>query len=294
MKKFLVRLAIFAVILVTVDFIGGWVFSILRIKAIGGSTARDYYITNTMEADVLIMGSSRAIHHYDPRIIEDSLGLACYNCGRDGMGILYNYGLFKIITQRYTPKMIIYDLNTGFDLNAEGDNLKYLSDLKLYYDNKSVRDMFDAVDETEKFKMNSQLYRLCGKWLIILSDCVKPQYSDIKGYRPSEGVMNYETDDVIESTFLLDLLKLSYMQRLIDECKSRGIELVFVISPLYKGVDAPSHTIVKELAQENGLLFIDYYAKSEYSRNRDYFCDTYHMNATGTELYTKELVSIIK
>ena len=38
--------------------------------------------------DVLIMGSSRAHHHYVPEIISDSLGLSCYNTGKDGNGII--------------------------------------------------------------------------------------------------------------------------------------------------------------------------------------------------------------
>lgn len=67
----------------------------------------DNFISDEVDANILIFGSSRAAHHYVPSILSDSLDMSCYNCGMDGNGIIYGYGKLKTITARYYPKIVI-------------------------------------------------------------------------------------------------------------------------------------------------------------------------------------------
>lgn len=53
------------------------------------------YIANKATDDIIILGSSSATHHYVLQIIEDSLGLSCYNCGEEGNGVVLAYGRLK-------------------------------------------------------------------------------------------------------------------------------------------------------------------------------------------------------
>ena len=111
MKKFILHILVFFAIVTAVDYVAGKVFRYIQIKA-GGRTGAEWYACKEMKEDIIIMGSSRAIHHYVPRIIADSLGMSCFNAGQDGNGIILQYGRWKMISERYTPKLIIYDVNT--------------------------------------------------------------------------------------------------------------------------------------------------------------------------------------
>lgn len=155
MKRFFVKIIIFGVLVLAIDMAVGLIFPMLVSNAKGGDNKRNNYICNDTKEDILVFGSSRAIHHYNPEMISDSTGMTCYNCGQDGNGIILNHARLKIITERYAPKYIIYDVTPGFDLLAGDDNHKYLGMLRAYYDRNGIPGIFESVDQTEKYKMQS-------------------------------------------------------------------------------------------------------------------------------------------
>ena len=132
MKKHLIKILLFLLIIVAIDVLTGLVCSRLTAMARGGDTARNEYICNGTSEDILVMGSSRAIHHYNPAVIDTVTGMSCYNCGQDGNGVILNYGRLHMILQRYRPRVIIYDVMPEYDLLAGDDNRKYLGWLRPY------------------------------------------------------------------------------------------------------------------------------------------------------------------
>ena len=87
----LIYVAIFFAIVAVVDFSLGRTFHFLQARA-GGITGAEYYVCEKVTEDIIIMGSSRASHHYVPEIISEELGMSCFNAGRDGNGIILQYG----------------------------------------------------------------------------------------------------------------------------------------------------------------------------------------------------------
>ena len=158
MKKFLFKILLLSIIIFVTDKSIGCIFKFLQHHSKGGDTGTMEYIANNMNEDILIFGSSRAIHHYDPRIIADSLLESCYNCGRDGNGIIFSYGMYQLFKDRYTPKVIIYDIMDEYDL-LKNDNEKYLDWLRYYYNKSEIDSIFITVNSNEKYKMISQMRR---------------------------------------------------------------------------------------------------------------------------------------
>lgn len=296
MKKFLFKITIFLVIIIIIDIIAGLLFPFLVSNAKGGDNWRNNYICNDTREDVLIFGSSRAIHHYNPSIISDSLNMSCYNCGQDGNGIILNYARYNLILQRYTPKIIIYDIQSSFDLISGDDNHKYLKWLKAYYDKDGIPQIFESVDKTEKYKMMSNLYRYNSSFIQIVSDCIRPQQSSgEKGYRPLLGEMDrmkISKKKDIYNNVIYDSLKLSYINKFINA--NKNVMVVFVISPTWNGLDSLQYYPIKKICEEKGLLFINFANDQKYMYNYKYFKDGAHLNSVGADEFTKDLMSILK
>ena len=151
MKKYLLRITLFFIIVAFVDIAFGKVCDYLRDHTNGGFSGNIHYICEECRDDIIMMGSSRMRHHYVPQVFEDSLGMSCYNAGIDGNGIILSYGFLQMILQRYSPKLIIYDV-TGFDMYVD-DNAKYLEMLRPYYDKSGISDIFCDVNPMERWKM---------------------------------------------------------------------------------------------------------------------------------------------
>ena len=101
-KKVLIGLVSIIVLLVVADWAVGTWSEKMYYSSKYGMYKRQIYVMKEAKEDILIMGSSRAAHHYVPQIIEDSLGMTCYNAGSDGECIYYHYCLLSAEVQ--SPK----------------------------------------------------------------------------------------------------------------------------------------------------------------------------------------------
>lgn len=297
MKNFLLKVLLFFALVVVMDFAFGYVFSWLRTHAKGGSTANCEYIANKCEADIIILGSSRATHHYVPHIIEDSLGLSCYNCGEEGNGIVLAYGRFKMLTNRYKPKLIIYEITPGYDYGTKEPNTKYLGYLRPYYGLNGVKSLFDDFDDEFSFlKMKSQMYQNTSKFLPYVVDNIVYRDNN-KGYAPLNGTINVEKcngilDDELKE---IDTLKLMYVEKLILDAKHQNIPIVFMISPKF-GIDNDPLSYEPEIALCKKFN-VPYYSFINYEKlasNAVCFQDIGHMNNDGAIAYTQMIIELLK
>ena len=294
MKKYLIKTALFFAIIAAVDFAFGKVCDYLRDHTKGGFSGNVHYICEESNEDIVMMGSSRMRHHYVPQVFEDSLGLTCYNAGIDGNGIILSYGFLEMILQRYTPKLIIYDV-TGFDMYVD-DNTKYLASLKSYYHKDGIPEIFNDVCPAERWKMISSLYRYNSDFLGLLGDNLHPLQSFEKGYWPSYKVMDYEPECQQSVTSpVVDSLKLNYLVKFITLTKEKGVPIVFSASPTwfgkeYKGYLDPA----KGICEEMGIPFIDNYYEASICSEREYWSDATHLNDNGARKYSGMFVKTVE
>lgn len=295
MKKFIIRILTFFAVVAMIDVAFGYVCRYLNSHAKGGDTLNHYYIAKECDKDILIFGSSRCMHHYVSKIIEDSLGMSCYNCGVDGNGIVYLYSRLLMMTERYTPKVIVYDIQQSFDVEL-GDNTKYLGWQKRFYYEPGVKDVFSLVNPNEKYKMWSKFYQFNSDFIQMISDNIHPlQKVEYGGYRPVRKHMDY--DPVVRKPEQLtewDPVKKECMSRMIKLCEQKGIKLIFAYSPSFGGVRPSCDKVMKQFVDENHLILVDHYADPDLCMNKDYFYDSSHMNDTGAREYTKKIVNEIK
>lgn len=299
MKRFLLRLIIFFALLFVIDRVVGGVINYFTTHSIGGYVAHHNYINDKMNQEVLIFGSSRAVHHYNSQIIEDSLDMSCYNCGQDGNGIILNYGQWQMISKRYNPKYIIYDVSESFDLFLGEPNTKYLGWLKPYYGREGIKEIFESVDKIEKYKMLSNMYKSNSKFLQISADYLHPIYKlDSHGFLPLNGdidTMKIQKQNSSEKDLEIpevDSLKIYYLEEFIKSRDQTG--LIFTISPTWYDIDVRKHLPIKNLCKKYHIPFYDFSNDKKYVHNNEYFKDGTHLNAHGADEFTKDLIHILK
>lgn len=144
-----------------------------------GESGRLKYIHDQLKADHLIMGSSRALHHYNPQYLTPY-----YNIGEDRMGIIFNYGRLQLVEERNKVKSIIYDVEPDYDL-LEDDNTTYLGNLRPYYWRDHISSIFHDVDATERFKMLFPFYPFNSRLLKLLADTRAEDRTDKRDLCPT-------------------------------------------------------------------------------------------------------------
>lgn len=296
MKRFLLKIVLLLLILVGIDFVVGLIFHSLEKNAKGGYTQRDNFICDELETDILILGSSRCVRHYNPQIITDSLEMTCYNSGQMGNGIILNFGRLKMVSERKKPKIVIYDLYPSFDLLGGEDNHKYLTWLKSHYERDGIADIFDSIDQTEKFKMLSRMYRYNSRIVELLADyLLSTSTARNNGFSPLRGELNRTKIGEVERTqaaYAYDSLKLFYLEKMIDEAKD--CRIVFVVSPIWYGMDTSIYEPAKELCRQRGIEFIDFANDAKYVHHDEYFRNGTHMNARGADEFTRDLLKYLR
>lgn len=294
MKRLFIKLLVFALLFIAIDQAIGAGFSTLIAKARGGDTGKNNEIADRTTASVILFGSSRCDHHYDPRIIADSLGMTCYNAGRDGNGILLMYPYYRMLSSRYQPRLVIYDLS-GFDV-AEDDHTKYLEWLRQFYGRAFVDSMVWDINPDERYKMLCRSYRFNGKGLQLIGDAIHPMQQDILGYKPLYGTIPYEPTPIpAEGQKPIDPFKEKYLIRLIQDCKRNGTRLIFTFSPSYGQTwHSPYHDALRRLFRRYHVPFLYHQNDKRFVMNRRYFKDSSHLNHVGAEAYTRMVASEIK
>lgn len=273
----------------------GYLMEYARAHASGLGVAKRQYISMDSKEDVLMFGSSRMAHHYVSSIIEDSLGLSCYNCGEDGQGIIYTYGMLQLVLERYTPKAIIYDIS-DYDV-VKDDKTKYITLLKPYSSNNKVKDIIVSVSPSDSLKLYSNMYKYNSTCISILGAMVSKTSFD-KGYEPEFAVMDYEPDEVatqVKALDEIDPLKKKYIIAFIDDCADRGIKLIFSVSPMYHGNELTrKYSNVEKICQEHNIPFVYSLGEFDIVEDKKLFKDVLHLNNSGAIDFTELFVSKIK
>lgn len=277
------------------DIAVGYAFDFLISHAKGGKTGLSYYIDKKADEDILIFGSSRAQHHYDPFYIEDSLGLKCLNCGLDGNGIVAAYARYLQILERNNPKVVIYDVQPSYDY-LSGDNVKFLDALKPFCREKQIKSIFERFEvKQEMVKMKSNMYCFNSRIIDYLLDFAFLR--DInKGYSPYKGSLNVEKIEESETTedYVCDVdeIRLNLMEDFIEESKKRDVKLFFFVSPtLSNTADSINYQPVMNLCEKHNVQFMDFRTLvSEPACFQDYS----HMNVNGVAQYMPLVVETIR
>lgn len=292
MKRFLINILLFFAFVAVVDIVYGYVCNYMVKNARSGETARVIGVLKHSCFDLMTMGSSRCVCHYDDQLLSDSLGIKAINAGNKGNGIILMYGRYHVIPTDKKPKILLYDIEPAFDIieyENDDNNRRYLAGLKNVYDEPGIKSIFRDVDWSEPLKMHSQMYRYNSKTLVLLGDYIKKNKVNYSFYQPTHR--QYVATEVKRATTPnIDALKLKYFEKLITETKADGVQLIVVFSPKYGASSTTELKPIIDLCHEHSIPYLDYYLDMHDSK---WFCDNNHLNYEGSQEFTRAIIQRI-
>lgn len=289
MKKYLLKILLFFGIVAVGDVGFGLTCDWLQRHAKGGMTKRIQQTAFVQESDVVVMGSSRAHHHYVSNILADSLGMTAYNAGVDGNGIVLASGLYELMAERYAPQVILYDVEPAFDINVyaeDGNDTRYIGLLRPFVNVSGVLDIVTRVDPTERYKTLSALFRYNSKAPDLVKDMLAISDYTEDGFVPMYGEMKTEpVKNNSGSQSQIDTLKINVLEEFVAKLSESNTRLIMMASPKYGAITSEVFNPVKEICNRYGVEFWDFYCTPEFQK-LEYFKEPMHLNEKGAKVYS--------
>jgi len=298
---FLLKTLSFLAILFLLDFSIGSILKYFYKKQKSGVLYRATYSIDSTKADILIFGASRANHHYVPGIFENRIHMSCYNTGRDGETILYNYAILKCALKRYSPKIAILDFSRE-EFVKTPDNYDRLSALLPYYkDHPEIRSIVQLRSPYEKYKLLSKIYPYNSLIFSIAIGATKLNTSreyikDENGYVPLPEIWDKQPD--IDTVFIkneLDSNTIKLFESFIKDCIKSRVKPYIILSPvfikyIYKD---QSVNIALSIAKKYHIPMYNFLNDSTFLNHDSLFADAGHLNNDGAKVFTNKLIDTI-
>jgi hypothetical protein len=87
--KFVKNILLLVILIAICDQLLGYGLQSLYFSLKKGQYAQTTYSIDSTSQDVVIFGSSRALHHYASTLLSEELNQSVYNAGRDGQFVPY-------------------------------------------------------------------------------------------------------------------------------------------------------------------------------------------------------------
>jgi hypothetical protein len=292
--KQIFKVLIFLSIVFTFDRIGGFCLRSIYTKSNEYTFAKLRYSLDSTNQDILIFGSSRVHHHFNPIIVEKYTGFKTYNCGFDGEGLLFSYIQLHKTLLRYKPKVVVLELSPNVIIDP--DYQEKLNILLPYF--KSDELIYHALTNNqpyEKIKFISSIYPFNSTIANLLKGSLKNSHTNIvNGFLPLYGTIDtFGLTNKINTSFncnTIPLEKLDYLREFILLCHNYSIPLITVVSPIYqtnKNLDQMISQI-NTYCRKYNIVFFNF-SKSKYtSLNSNLFKDNLHLNAEGAKFFSED------
>ena len=300
---FCLKVVLLVVILLGVDRLVGAAF--VKMKDVGLATnpenmwLKTPFTVEKVDADVVVIGSSKASHHYVPQMLEDSLGMTAYNCGQDGCFFLYQNCVINMLLDRYKPKMIIWDIQPGsFTSHNEKEyqNIRYLS--PYYPQSVWTKRYIDSESKKMPLRMQSRMFAYNSKALNYLFPLVIGSSKTENGYipLPNEGYIYPEKrrSEKTEMPCPPNEEYLSLLSATLKRCKDEGVVVQLFVSPEYNYESDVYLAAVKDISYvsyDKGIPCHNYHSLA--ANDSTLFKDASHLNDKGARLYTAKVVQDI-
>ena len=295
MKRFLQTILIVLGLLLAVSIPFDYVFS----NRLTHSKARKYVVWNdiiydSVNADLLVLGSSRAWVQYDTYIMDSMLNINSYNLGIDGSDFnrqMLRYNIYSHY-QKHTPKMVLMNI----DYHSMGWTFGYEREQFFpYFHIRYARKEMKGMEPFSVGELYLPMYRYYKQGVYSTFIGSSDDTTIYKGYEGKEKewdgskYLEIRTDHFSKNEKTEKAFD-SFLERL----KEKKVKVVFVYAPIYIGLTnkvdnlSECYETFQFYSDKYQIPILDYmYYYLSY--DTAYFYNATHLNKTGAELFTTKL-----
>jgi hypothetical protein len=265
-------------------------------------------MSGQVNADILINGSSRALSHYDPRILQNLTGRSAYNIGQNASQIDFELAFLKTYLDHNPkkPGLVIQNLDLfSFETTKKGE----LYDPGLYVPYMDDSNLYDFIRQKEPDAWKTRYLPLYGyavedmrfTWVWGLLRCAGVQGPEdyYQGFNPRPATWNADFEHFRAGneggvSYRVEPEGIHCLEELITLCKKNGIQIILVYSPEYcemQKLETNRKEIMgkfHEISEQLKVPFWDY-SDSSISSERNYFNNSEHLNVEGAEVFSQDL-----
>ena len=284
------RLTGFALLLVLLDAGAGRLLDAVHATVGKGQLVGEVNSAIRARADVLVLGASTALHHYDDRALTDRLGLRVFAGGVNGRGVIFSRGLLALVAAVHPPRLVVFDVSYS-DRDRTSAQL-----LSPFYGHDPTVTGILARDWRNRVKLASHVYRYNGLLLPMLSNRGTPPMT--WGYEPLDGALPADAapggaprpDDGLGPWFEREL------RQLVNDARRLGARIVFVESPTWGGRIGPRAMAAYErVAREMDVPF--HHLTPERCpelAHATLYRDRVHLNHLGATIFTRRVADLVE
>ncbi len=313
MKKFLIRVLLFLMPLILIAYSADRFIS-KELKKSHQHAQSEFPVWNDLfdgnvRSDIVVYGSSRAWVEFDPQLISDSLHRNAYNLGIDGHNFWLQYLRHSLLLKyNIKPGWIIQSLDI-FTLQKRKDLYNPDQFLPYMFLNDDIKNATSSYEGYDFLDYKIPLIRYYGKEEAITTAVkmfLKPGNNPVmrvKGYQGQNKVWNADftrakkTMDYYQVK--MDPGTVRLFERYLNECKEKGIKIIFVYAPEY--IEAQKFVknrdelfaLYKKFSLQYNIPFYDY-SNNAISFRKDLFYNAEHLNKTGAEIFSAKLADTLK
>lgn len=303
MKRFIQSILVFAIVILLIAVITDIMIS----NGLKRTERSHFYTMNALmnqeiNADVVILGNSRAACSYNPAILDSILNVDSRNLGVSGQpfGVSYlRWCLYK--RKNPNPKLLIVNIDyaeLNMVLNGYEKEQYYP-----YMHDTLVRPYLDLYSFTWAEK-HVPMYRYRGNYklmgvglaeLLHIHHDTKGNY--LKGYSNSNEKWNGEVFEKVISEGKVKCeakgQAIKLLEELLETAKQENFKVVFVYAPMYCKLkesleEEQSMAVYHDLSKRYGVSILDF-SNTEICGSTDYFKDANHVNSIGADCFSTEL-----
>lgn len=269
--------------------------------------ALNQVVDGRVNADIVINGSSRALVHYDPRILEQATGLTTFNLGMNATHIDIQLAILRsYLKHNRKPRLVIQNLEAfSFVTTKKGE----IYDPALYIPFLGEAELSATLLEIDPAVRKWKHIPLYGyaiedmrfTWVrgLLALGGIQPREDYIKGFNPRNLVWTEDFERFKAAVgkglrYEIEPAGVQALRDLIDLCRWAGVDLILVYSPEYFEAQglvqnrAEIFSVFHQLSTETGVRLWDF-SDSPLGRRKDLFYNSQHLNSAGAHSFSTEL-----
>lgn len=260
------------------------------------------FFENAQDYDILYLGTSHVINAFLPMELWGEYGMTAYNLGGHSNTMAINYWVLKNALDYASPKLVVLDcFDISGDTRCNDTFFAHFSLDALPLSKNKVSAVYDIFSEPDLIPLRSDfLFRFSiyhTRWEELSADDFSAGDGIENGANSRIGLAAPASFAPTDATAEVASgnVGLSYFDRILAECESRGIDVLLTYLPY----PAPEErwmeaNYVQTLAQERGLDYINFLKLGVIDYNTDCYDSASHLNPSGAKKVTHYLGKYIR